>query len=166
MTTIIVGSAPTDRSTWFNKLLTVVDRGNPANASGTLTTVDIFVNDEGDDMTGLEVATFFVVSGNSLSTRDSQSIPGTLMKGVKSTFAVDLDVVAGDYIGFYCTAGYIERDTSGGSGVLYAGSDAIPCVNQAFTLVANNAVSIQGSGSTPAVASGGGPVLAIKAGLL
>ena len=63
------------------------------------------------------------------------------------TFEVDLDVEAGDFIGMYCL-GYMEKDTSGFSGIWEVSGDEIPCTNQAFTFLAGDAISLYGTGTT------------------
>ena len=120
---------------------TLVNKGNPANASGTITNVDIFAT-PGYTLTNCEVAIFYVVSGNNLTTRDYEYI-GDVVGGSKQTFAVNLDVQAGDYIGIYAN-NYLRRDTSGGEGVWYANGDKIPCTNLEFSLGANWIMSLYG----------------------
>jgi hypothetical protein len=79
--------------------------GNPANADGTLTTIDTWFN---SDATGLRVGTFFLVSGNTYQCRDSVTI-GSVTAGSKQTFTVSLQVKVGDVLGFYMSGGSIER---------------------------------------------------------
>ncbi|GAI98472.1 unnamed protein product, partial [marine sediment metagenome] len=85
---------------------------------------------------------------NNLSTRDWESI-GNIMSGSKQIFEVDLDVVEGDYIGIYFTAGYICAAEPGYSGRWYSsGQDKIPCTNQTFTSgTSSDTISIYGTGS-------------------
>ncbi|MBA7591969.1 hypothetical protein ES708_34140 [subsurface metagenome] len=87
---------------------TNVNIGNPANASGKITSVEIWAN---TILFDCKVGIFYVVSGNILSTRDWVQI-GTVTAGAKKTFEVDLEVEEGDYIGI-CQEGDIEYDTSG-----------------------------------------------------
>ena len=118
---------------------------NPANESGTITTVEIWPN---ITIYLCEVATFYVVSGNNLSTRDTHAI-GTVTAGSKQTFSdLSLDVQSGDYLGMYYSSGNMERDTSGFDGLWYLAGDNIPCTNAAFTVLTSNAMSLYGTGTT------------------
>jgi len=98
-------------------------------------------------MENCEVATFYVVSGDNLTTRDTYAI-GNVTAGAKQTFAVDLDVEVGDYIGIYNSAGAIEVDLSGGSGLWRLNSDEIPCTNETFGSEADNRISLYAEGVT------------------
>ena len=143
-TAIDVGSAAINRSTYNNEG-TSVDRNNPSNETGTITSIEIYANSA---MSNVEVATFFVVSGNNLSTRDSEAI-GSVAAGY-TTHIVNLNVTSGDYIGIYFSAGSLDRDTTGGGFWKNAG-DQIPCTNVAFTLTAAGTLSLYGTGATAAV---------------
>jgi len=123
---------------------TWVNIGNPANESGTITSIEMWAS---GTLTNCEVATFYVVSGNNLSTRDHELI-GNVTKGSKQTFSVDLDVQTGDYIGAYYTVGAIERDTAGFDGCWMKTGDNIPCSNLLFTNRADEAISLYGTGAT------------------
>jgi len=127
---------------------TIVNQVNPANASGKITSIEIWAYAE---LANCEVATFYVVSGNNLSTRDYESI-GTVTSGSKQTFSVDLDVEEGDYLGVYFTAGNIEGDaeTVGmwTTGTLNPTEDHIPCTNFEFSVLANWGISLYGTGVT------------------
>ena len=149
-TDIDIGDAATDRQYAHSNTekRTVVNKGNPANASGTITSIEIWI-EAGDDATNCEVATFFVVSGNNLSTRDTESI-GTITAGSKQTVNVNLDVEEGDYIGFCADITRISIDISGGSGIWYtaAGTDNIPCTNVTFSVYSGWMMSLYGTGTT------------------
>ena len=97
-------------------------------------------------MIDCKVATFYVVSGNNLSTRDTETI-GTVTAGSKQTFSgLNLDVVAGDYIGIYYSDGYIERDDTGADYWIIF-EDRIPCTNITFTLNTEKEISLYGTGT-------------------
>jgi len=141
---IDIGPAAIDRSTFFDSGYTIVAKENPANDTGTITRVEIFAV-SGKDLADCEVATFYVVSGDNLSTRDSETI-GSVTSGSKQTFSgLDMDVQSGDYIGIYYSAGQLERDASG-DGTWYQGGDRIPCTNFGFITWDNIAVSLYGTG--------------------
>lgn len=140
---IDVGSAADDRGAWWTYSYTLVDRHNPANKSGKITSIEIYAN---TTMTGVKVATFYVVSGNNLSTRDAQSI-GTVTAGSKQTFTVSLDVAEGDYLGIYFTDGKIEEGADTSDGFWYLRSPQIPCTNIPFTPYVNVIISLYGTGT-------------------
>ena len=148
-TVIIIGPGATDMGS-SSATKTLVVRDNPANASGTITTVEIWAY---ETLSGCEVATFYVVSGNILSTRDDETVDngngaGVVIAGSKQTFVVDLDVEEGDYIGLYFSAGKIERASSGYAGHWYITEDAIPADEVTMSLVSDYGISIYGIGST------------------
>lgn len=123
---------------------TLINRGNPANASGKITSVEIYAN---SDLKECKVATFYETDTNKFSTRDYEAI-GTVTAGSKQTFTVDLDVVAGDYLGIYYSGGYIEFDTFGVGYWYIFSADHIPCTEQAFTYRSSRTISLYGTGTT------------------
>ena len=142
---IDIGSPAIDGDDYADAPRTIVSGENPANATGKITSVEIWAN---TNMTGCKVATFFVVSGNNLSTRDYQVI-GDVTANSKQTFEVDLDVEEGDYIGVYFATGRIEfqMDVPAISRWEYTG-DRIPCTNTAFTYYGYKFLSLYGTGVT------------------
>lgn len=127
---------------------TLVNIGNPANASGKITTIEIWANDEMEDVV---VATFFVVSGNNLSTRDTHAI-GTVSDGKQTFPGLDIEVEVGDYLGIqwaHSVWDRIEADDSGGSGLWRCTGDQIPCNDVTFTVDAGQVISLYGTGETP-----------------
>jgi hypothetical protein len=138
-----MGNEAIDRSTYNSSPKTNVDKNNPANASGTITSVEIYAYSA---LTLVEVATFFTVSGNNLSTRDTEII-GSVTAGYHQ-YNVNLDVVIGDFIGIYFATGSLDRSTETATGSVYVASDQIPCTNVTFTALANNTISLYGTGAT------------------
>ena len=156
LTAIDIGVEAKDRSSQYAGRYTVINKENPANESGKITSIEIFAK-TGYAAVNFEIATFYVVSGNNLSTRSSVVI-GPVTVGSKQIFTKDvngndisLDVVIGDYIG-ECPAStsYIEADFSGGGGTWNYNGDKIPCTNQAFDLATTRVISLYGTGATPA----------------
>jgi len=139
---IDIGCPAIDRTNDLAPSRTAVNKGNPANASGKINRVEIFA---AGDLTNCEVATFYVVSGNNLTTRDTHYI-GSVTSGSKQTFTVSLNVETGDYIGIYFSGGVSGIDThvSGGEGLWYTTGDHIPCSNYTFTLGATWLASLYG----------------------
>ena len=153
-TTIEIGLPATDRNSYREFPYTIVNVGVTATGTGTITSVEIYAL-TGNPLADCKVATFFVVSGNNLSTRDWETVDngngvGVVLGGSKQTFTVDLDVEAGDYIGLSASAGQLERVVSGEPGVWRYGNEQIPCENLTFTLSADRGFSLYGSGATPA----------------
>ncbi len=107
---IDVGSIPMDRTSFNVGGSTRIDKNNPANASGTLHSIKIWAN---ENITGLRVGTFYVISGNTLRCRDSVVI-GDVEAGAERTFTgLSITVVEGDYIGYYFSSGRIDDTTIG-----------------------------------------------------
>jgi len=152
MAAIDVGGDAINRTSFWGSTYTLVSKNNPANFSGKITSVQIWAAAQ---LLNCEVAIFYAVSGTNLTTRSNATI-GTVNSGSLQTFPVDLDVVAGDYIGLYFTGGaaQIEAASSGGLGLLYAAGDNIPCTNVLFTLQAGYIMSLYGTGiQAPAITS-------------
>jgi len=143
-TAIDIGSAAINRNSSVTYGYTLINKDNPANESGKITSVDIWAN---VSLTSCQIATFFVVSGDNLSTRDTYYI-GTVQLGFKRTFTVDLDVQAGDYIGIYYPSGEIESNDTGYSGVWFSSGDLIPCTNHGFSTQSGDTMSLYGIGAT------------------
>lgn len=100
---------------------TYVFKDNPANENGTLTSIEVWVD---EDLANCIVGTFYITNGNTLKCRDSESI-GSVASGSKQTFPVSIAVKIGDYIGIYATSGSIERDNTGGEGAWYVNGQYI-----------------------------------------
>ena len=131
---IDLGSTASDRSTRQGANYTRITANNPANATGTLDTWELWFDAAVADGANVEVATFYIVSADHFSTRDSETI-GTVTKGSKQTFSgLSTDVSTGDYSGYYCTAGYLEVTATGGltSWRSQTAVDNIPCTNTTF----------------------------------
>jgi len=145
MAIIDIGCEAIDRNTQRNTA-TDINKTNPANDSGIITSVEIFARTA---MTNVKVATFYAVDATHFTTRDYEFI-GDMSVGYHQ-FNVNLNVKAGDYIGIY-HSGYIEVGTSGGDGFwYYDGNDMIPCINQAFSYYPSYQISLYGTGETVAV---------------
>ena len=71
--TIDVGPGATDRTGTDFSNQTLVEKTNPANATGTLDTWELWFSSTSNNATNVEVATFYIVSGNNVSTRDYET---------------------------------------------------------------------------------------------
>jgi len=129
---------------------TIIIKDNPANATGTITTVKIWSD---TNLAGCEVGTFEQVSALHFTCRDYETVnngsgAGVVTSGSEQTFTVDLDVEAGDYIGMYWTSGDMEYDRSTGDGYWYLAGDQVPCTDATYVLSTPRLVSIGGTGAT------------------
>jgi len=149
MALIDIGAAATTRgqySTWNVTQLSVV---NPANATGIITSVEIYAR---TSLEGCRVGTFYLISGTTYKCRDSVVI-GAVASGAKRTFpGLSIDVVTGDLIGIYFTAGQLEQDFSGYDGVYQvAGEHIDPGDQVSYSLLGGDEQSLYGEGEEVAV---------------
>ncbi len=142
---IDIGCPAIDRPYYLTGPRTAINRGNPANATGIIKTIEIYAE---SDLSGCKVATFYVDNGNRLTTRDYAEI-GTVTAGSKQTFTVSLNVEEGDYIGIYYRNGVMERDVYEKKGVWHESIDQIPCYRHEFSIGEEWAISLYGSGEIP-----------------
>ena len=147
-TDIDVGAPCIDRTDSFSTSYTWVEKSNPSNATGTIDHIDIWFWFLGGT---IDVGSFYVVSGDNLSTRDiAEGISvnsGDNDLDAPGDFTA-FDINAGDYIGGNDRP--IERDYSGIEGVWYVSGDKIPCTDQAFSFYSSYMISIYATGTTGA----------------
>jgi len=142
---IDIGQPAIDRGSQLVGGWTGICGANPANASGTITSVEIWAK---VDISGCKVGTFYVITGDTLKCRDVVTI-GDVPKGSKQTFPdLSLSVQADDYIGIYFTGGQLERDTSGADGLWYVTGDyCIVDAEATFIWDSDGALSLYGTGT-------------------
>lgn len=144
---IDAGNAATDRTTGLVGGRTYIDRINPANLTGKIRSVEIFVEIA---MTLVEVATFYRPDPSgfplNFSTRDTHTV-GSLAIGYHQ-IDVDLDVTAGDSIGIYYATGQLSYSTETSVGEVYKTGDFIPCTDELFIVTADRTISLYGTGDT------------------
>ncbi|MBA7710606.1 hypothetical protein ES703_119551 [subsurface metagenome] len=146
---IDVGAAPIPRPTVATDLLTIVDKNNPANASGRLHSVKVYAQ---TSMTGLRVGTFYPTNGNTLKCRDSAVI-GDVEAGAERTFTeLSIAIEAGDYIGCYFRGGgRMERHISGFAGYWNVSGEHIDPNDEAeYAFKEGDAISLYGYGDIEA----------------
>lgn len=144
---IDIGSEAIDRNTSLTSGYTDIFPTNPANASGTITSIEIWAY---QDMTGLKVGTVYNVSGNNFTTRDYETI-GNVKAGSKQIFEVDIEVETGDYLVTYYDSGAIEVSDIGEKGY-YKFGDYIPCTDTTFSETTSEyTASLYGEGYTPGI---------------
>jgi hypothetical protein len=141
---IDVGSGAADLDSAQAATNTWIDFANPADGTGEITSVQLWFN---TDATGVKVGTFSG-SGTDYDDRDYEVIPGTVTAGAVRTYAVNIDVVVGDFIGVYFATGTIEYATAAGTGIGIYGGDAFGGGVQTYTLYSPRALALYGTGST------------------
>jgi PKD repeat protein len=149
--TLDVGAAASDRaSASATGGYTDISLTNPLNATGTLDTVEVFMEVAA---TGLKVGTFYGTAPN-FTCRSMVEI-GNAAAGVKETFTTDasanpitLTGAAGDYVGYHMDTGSMSYDATGGGGLYYASGDLCNVGNSGtYTLLADRNYSIYASGT-------------------
>lgn len=145
---IYVGSPAIDRPTANKFGSTRINANNPANKTGVLTKVAVYMSRAA---TSLEVATFYKVDSNTLSTRDCVNL-GNVPAGY-SEHTVSLQVVKDDLIGCFFPSGYIRRSDVG-DGYWSQSGDHIPCTNQSFSFYSPRTISLCGYTLIPPTPTG------------
>lgn len=138
---IDVGSACSNRALTVGSGYTRMVILNPANLTGTLTNVCIFVNSA---ISGLKIGIFEHVSSNDYKCTAVHT-EGNAGTG-EQNIAVSMAINAGDLIGCYFTGGAYDRD-SGGNGYKWAAGDKIILnATNTFSIASNNTISLYGTG--------------------
>ena len=111
---IDIGAEAIDRTRYAPQLNTIVEKSNPANADGTITSIEVWAY---ANLINCIVGTFYKTNSNTLKCRDSVEI-GNVPAGSKQVFqGLSLAVKAGDYIGFYFDEGTGDRELAGYEGI-------------------------------------------------
>lgn len=147
MAIIDIGTSPIDREHSFSGDKTIIVTNNPANVTGQLTVVAMWVAVE---MASAYVATFYrpdpVSYPNKFTARAVSANLGIVGVGYNE-FPVTLNVVAGDFIGIYFTDinGGIDAIWTGGTGIWYQVGNQTACVDTTFLVEAAYAISLYGT---------------------
>ena len=149
--TIDIGPGAIDRDTNYSSNYTLIQKGNPANLAGFITSIEMWAS---STLAGCKVASFHNVSGTNFTAIDVVTI-GEVVSGSKQTFTEDsegnpiaLEIALGDYIGVYYSSGSLEASFSGGDGWWSLHSDATACTDTTFSLSATRVASIYATGIT------------------
>ena len=134
---------------------TWIDLDNPANESGTIDTVELWLVGGADNFK----VGFFYNAGGTNYTCSSSATLGAVASGSKQTFSdLSLSVEAGDFIGYWCWQGSMKLDTGGATRLIRSndGTDHVTAEEEAdFSTGWDTwAVSIYGTGTA---GGGGGP---------
>lgn len=127
---IDIGVAAIDRIATAGTGTTYINKDNPANETGILTSIELYFKTTGS---GVKVGTF---SGSSTSwtNRDYETI-GAVTAGSKQTFTgLSCDVTANDLLGLVNTGGGCAYDTKGSGGYLYKLGDQMGAGTQTYIL--------------------------------
>ena len=151
MAAIDVGAAAIDRVSSTLADYTFIAKENPANLSGKITTIAVYVYNA--TLVGAKVATFQETSSNVFTARASQTLPDTTVG--YHEIVVDLDVEAGDYIGIFIPSdtSRLDKDSTA-DGYWTLVGDQTACTDATFTFTAERSISLYGTGETPAGWSG------------
>ena len=150
---IDVGSGAINRPTSLTSAYTLLDYNNPANATGTIDTIEIW---PASNLALTEIGTLYGTAPN-FADRDYEYI-GSVTSGSKQTFSpVDIDIETGDYLGIYYASGNIESNSSGYNGVYYDLGSQFGTGQTEYMLLAGDAISIYGTGTE----SGGDPEISV-----
>ena len=156
MAEITVGGAVLNRGLSKGATITYATREEPATGTGTITTIEIWAQ---QNMTGVIVAIFTEGEPEFLTARDHVHLGnvsvgehsvsnGNAITQDEDTNPISLDVVAGDFIGFYAETGNIESDGSGYAGTLLESGNHTECVDREFNDQAGDGMSLRGIGTT------------------
>ncbi|GAI74628.1 unnamed protein product, partial [marine sediment metagenome] len=142
---IDIGTEALSRVTNTSFGYTYILKDNPANASGKITQIEVYIRPS--PTANFKVATFYNVTGTNFSTRDSHFI-GVLTSGYHCFTGLDITVKEGDYLGFYMSGGGLSMDNEGGEAYWYLAGDNIPCENVTFIVTGNTTriLSLYGTG--------------------
>lgn len=141
--TINMGIEAIDRPSTVPAGYTFIVVDNPANASGTITDVDVYVN---NNIGGLELGIFYNTSGLNFKCRSAVSI-GASSTGFHRYSGLSLAVEPGDYIGCFYVSGAIDRHDAGGAGAWYEESDNCVVDNETlYQLSSGRMFSLYGTG--------------------
>jgi hypothetical protein len=151
---IDIGGDAINRDSITTAGYTYVDRTNPANNSGKITSFELWAK---SGLTGCKVGVCSG-SGTSYDDRDYETI-GSVTAGSKQTFSgLDIDVVAGDYTMYYASTGTLERSTFDHSGVYYCKNDRFGAGAATFTrLSTESALSAYATGISAAAVTTNSP---------
>jgi len=140
-TDINMGNPPIEGGQILAAGYTAVDANNPADGTGTITNVEFWAFSSGS-----AIIAIFSADGNTLTSRDWENI-GAIDEGYNSV-EVNLDVVEGDYIGFFAWDSHLEGSSPGSVGIWHKQFDYTQTEGALFTYNATVLMSIRGTGTT------------------
>jgi hypothetical protein len=153
MAAIDVGPEATDRAGTQNGGYTCIQAANPADGTGTITSLEVWMNSNGV----IKVGMFYNTSGTNYKCR-SAITTGTITSGSKQTLTQDgssvdlaMSVVTGDLLGVYVVSGAIEYQSSGAGGDVWISGDHVILNDEStYTAADGDEFSCKGIGVTAA----------------
>lgn len=142
MPNIDVGNAAINRASSSGTGTTRLDLGNPANATGLITTITVYVASE---ITTAKIGLFYLTTGTTYVCRSSYTT-GVLAVGLNTLSGLSLAVVLGDVIGIYHDTGGIDAAASGGNDAYKIGEYADPGDSASYTTGGTVIYSLYGDG--------------------
>ena len=143
---IDIGDTAIDRTSYIAAGATYFSLSNSANATGALTTFEVWA-DVNQDYNGVVAGTAYLVSGTTYHVRDAVTL-GNVPAGTKVTFTgLSCSVVTGDVLAHYAVSGYLDRDNTGAGVRRIIGSHVTPGYEgDASVIFSGYAISIYGTG--------------------
>ncbi len=146
-TAIDVGHGAATGNGQMAALYTYIDKTNPADGDGVITSIQIQVANNTNNM---RVGLFYLSSGTTYVCRSSVSLGAVTAGGVR-TFdisATPMTVVTGDLMGAYTTtSSTVYTNSTGGSGRLYVSGEYIdPGDSASYSSTANYWIALYGIG--------------------
>ena len=138
---IDVGVTNTEPTFSFSSDKTIIQLGNPANATGIITNVELNI---GTSMVGLIIGTFSFSSGNTYICKSSLSI-GSLSVGINTLIDLSLSINVGDYIGCYYSSGSIYSPFTG-AGLAWLSGSHISVNDSGVYTISDRDLYLYGSG--------------------
>jgi hypothetical protein len=147
MADIILGSDAISRPNASPAGYTYIYLANPAAVDGWITSFQVYFHSA---PTLLKVSLFYPVSGSIWRCRNSVTLEGVLSGSTQTIDGLVMEVMAGDYIGFWHQGGTLARHDSGGAGARYiSGEYADPGDEASFSLISSGRIlSVKGIGTT------------------
>lgn len=145
MAVITIGPGATVLNTSSTGTLTYLEKTNPANGSGLLTSMSFYCE---INISGMKCGTYYG-SGTSWTLRDYENI-GNITSGSKQTFTgLSCDVQLNDLIGHKKSSGQLYLNNVGGYGgiLLYSG-DGFSGGTNTYTSVDGYNFAVEGTGET------------------
>lgn len=145
MAAIAVGPAASDRASVTVAGNTVLDLANPADGTGTIDTITIYVNSQ---ITTAKVGLFYLTTGTTYICRSSYTT-GVLTVGLNTLTGLNLACQAGDVIGIYHATGAVDRADTGGTSAYVTGEYADAGDSASYTTASQaRIISVHGAGTT------------------
>ena len=143
-TAIDIGSGASNRSSSVTYGYTRLDRGNPANADGVLTSFSMYFD---TNPSGVKMGTFYGTYPN-YTNRDYESFSGISGGVVKTFTGRNCTVNSGDLLGNYYSGGELSYDNSSGPGIYRWTGDAFGAGSKSYISFDSVTLSTYAEGGT------------------